>query len=161
MTALQTEPETTTPIRIEPAPTDSQERPDFLAHHFDTPRKQFEAAKLGMWLFLATEVLLFGGLFCVYAIFRGNHPEMFEYASQFLDTRWGVTNTAVLLISSMTMALAVTAAQRGQQRQLIALLLATFMGGGLLQMCFCPIAQPWQRPPSSWSTARFNAGSPT
>ena len=131
MTALQTEPETTTPIRIEPAPADSQERPEFLAHHFDTPRQQFEAAKLGMWLFLATEVLLFGGLFCVYAIFRGNHPEMFEYASQFLDTRWGVTNTAVLLISSMTMALAVTAAQRGRQRQLIALLLATFMGGAV------------------------------
>ncbi len=57
-----------------------------LAHHFESLGQQFDAAKLGMWLFLATEVLLFGGLFCVYAVYRGNHPEMFEYGSTFLDT---------------------------------------------------------------------------
>ena len=61
-----------------------------------------------MWLFLATEVLLFGGLFCAYSVWRGNHPEIFQYGSQFLDTFWGGLNTCVLLTSSMTMAMAVT-----------------------------------------------------
>ena len=88
MTALQTKPDSAlkkTDIEFE----EVSEQPDFLAHHFDTPKQQFEAAKLGMWLFLATELLLFGGLFCLYAVFRINQPEMFEYGSQFLDTRWG------------------------------------------------------------------------
>ena len=89
-----------------------------LAHHFDTPKQQFESGKLGMWLFLATEVLMFGGLFCAYAIYRGNHPEIFAYGSQFLDVRWGAINTIVLIGSSFTMALAVRAAQLGQHRSL-------------------------------------------
>ncbi len=131
MTVIDVRDEPTTAPSLPEARVEhaSAEHPDFLAHHFDTPGQQFEAAKLGMWLFIATEVLLFGGLFCMYAILRGNHPEMFKYGSQFLDTRWGAINTAVLLISSMTMALSVTAAQRGQKRLLIALLLCTFLGG--------------------------------
>jgi cytochrome c oxidase subunit 3 len=102
-----------------------------LAHHFDSPAQQFEAAKLGMWLFLATEILLFGGLFCLYAVLRRNQPEIFHYGSQFLDTRWGIINTTVLIASSMTMALGVTAAQRGQQRLLLSMLVATFLGGAI------------------------------
>jgi cytochrome c oxidase subunit 3 len=100
-----------------------------LAHHFETSAQQFNAAKLGMWLFLATEVLLFGGLFCLYAVLRGANPEMFNYGSQFLDTRWGIINTAVLITSSMTMAIGVTAAQKGQYRLLVSMLLVTFIGG--------------------------------
>ena len=88
------------------------DHPEFLAHHFETPKQQFESGKLGMWLFLATEVLLFGGLFCAYAVWRGNHPEMFKYGSQFLDTKMGAINTAVLILSSLTMAWGVTAAQQ-------------------------------------------------
>jgi cytochrome c oxidase subunit 3 len=109
----------------------TEEHPPHLAHHFDTPKQQFEASKLGMWLFLGTELLLFGGLFCAYSVYRSNHPELFEYGSQFLDTRWGAINTAVLILSSMTMAVAVTAAQLGRTRMLITLLLATFMGGAV------------------------------
>ncbi|MHC4948043.1 MAG: cytochrome c oxidase subunit 3 [Planctomycetota bacterium] len=112
-------------------PADAHADHPHLAHHFDAPIQQFEAAKLGMWLFLATELLLFGGLFCAYAVVRGNNPEIFEYGSQFLDTRWGALNTAVLILSSMSMAAAVTAAQRNQKRWLIALLLMTFMGGAV------------------------------
>ncbi|MBK8913607.1 MAG: cytochrome c oxidase subunit 3 [Phycisphaerales bacterium] len=82
-----------------------------------------------MWLFLATEVLLFGGLFCAYAIFRRNHPEVFMYAHQFLDTTWGAINTVVLLVSSFTMAWAVTASQRGQRHLTSILLALTFLGG--------------------------------
>ena len=84
--------------------THTNKHPDFLAHNWDTPSQQFEAGKLGMWLFLATEVLLFGGLFVGYSIWRGNHPELFKFGSEFLDTTWGAINTVVLIASSFTMA---------------------------------------------------------
>jgi cytochrome c oxidase subunit 3 len=104
------------------------DHPDFLGHHWESPKQQFEAGKFGMWLFLTTEVLLFGGLFCAYTVWRSNHPELFRYGSQFLDTFWGATNTAVLLISSMTMAMAVTYAARGKTKAVIICLLLTLMG---------------------------------
>jgi cytochrome c oxidase subunit 3 len=111
------------------AHNDTASHPPQLAHHFEDMNQQFEAGKLGMWLFLATELLLFGGLFCAYAVYRRNHPELFQYGSQFLDVRWGATNTVILIISSLTMAMAVSAAQRGQRRLLITLLSLTFLGG--------------------------------
>ena len=67
----------------------SHDHPPHLAHHWETSQQQFEAGKLGMWLFLATELLLFGGLFAAYAVFRYNHPAMFSWGSQFLDVRYG------------------------------------------------------------------------
>ncbi|MFK7789676.1 MAG: cytochrome c oxidase subunit 3 [Phycisphaeraceae bacterium] len=103
--------------------------PDYLAHHFDTPEQQFESGKLGMWLFLVTEVMMFGGLFCAYALFRANHPDIFAYAHGFLDWKMGGINTAILLASSFTMALGVRAAQVGQQKFLIFLLILTLAGG--------------------------------
>jgi len=99
-----------------------------LAHHFDSPPQQMSAAKLGMWMFLATEVLFFGGLFVFYAVMRNTHPEIFEYGSRFLDWRLGAANTVVLIASSVTMAVAVTAAQRNQRRLLLACLGATLAG---------------------------------
>jgi len=63
--------------------------PASVAHHFSSAAQQYDAAKLGMWLFLATEVLLFGGLFVLYAVLRYNRPEVFYYGSQFLDARLG------------------------------------------------------------------------
>src|SRR5690606_18704303 len=105
------------------------EHPSHLAHHFETPLHQYEAAKFGMWLFLATEVLLFGGLFCLYAVLRSTKPEIFSYGSQFLQVEWGALNTAVLILSSLTMAWAVRAAQLNQRKMLIALLALTMLGG--------------------------------
>ncbi len=105
------------------------DHPPHLAHHFETPKQQFESGKLGMWVFLATEVLMFGGLFCAYAIYRGNHQDVFLYGYGALDKMWGATNTVVLLASSLTMAWAVRAAQLGKQRLLMGMLIATFMGG--------------------------------
>lgn len=102
-----------------------------LAHHFPDAGTQFEAGKLGMWIFLATEILLFGGLFCAYAVYRANHPEIFVYAHQFLDKVLGGVNTAVLILSSLTMAWAVRAAQLGHQRALRRLLAATIALGFL------------------------------
>lgn len=104
------------------------EHPAHLGHHWESLPQQFEAGKLGMWLFLATEVLLFGGLFCAYAVWRGNHPELFKYGSQFLDTTMGATNTVVLILSSLTMAWAVTAAQQNKQFMLKLMLILTLVG---------------------------------
>ncbi len=98
-----------------------------LAHHFDTPEQQRESGKLGMWVFLVTEVLLFGGLFVAYAVYRSNHPEIFEYAHRFLNRFWGGVNTVVLICSSLTMAWAVRAAQLGQKKLLVRLLVITLV----------------------------------
>jgi cytochrome c oxidase subunit III len=100
-----------------------------LAHHFDSPAQQFAAGKLGIWLFLTTEILLFSGLFCAYAVYRANHPEIFEYAHLYLSKALGATNTLVLIFSSFTMASAVRAAQLGRQKSLVALLAVTLLCG--------------------------------
>jgi len=65
------------------------DRPPHVAHHFDSAEQQHAAAKLGMWLFLITEILLFSGLFVGYAIFRALHPEIFTEASKFLNVKLG------------------------------------------------------------------------
>jgi cytochrome c oxidase subunit 3 len=90
-----------------------------LAHHFDTPQQQFDAGKLGIWLFLLTEVLFFSGLFCAYTVYRGMHPEVFVYAHYFLNTTMGAINTCVLLVSSLTAAWAVRNAQLAQRKLLV------------------------------------------
>ena len=90
-----------------------------LAHHFDTPQQQFDAGKLGIWLFLLTEVLFFAGLFCAYTVYRSMHPEVFVYAHYFLDTKLGALNTCVLLISSLTAAWAVRNAQLAEKKMLM------------------------------------------
>ncbi|HMJ10512.1 MAG TPA: cytochrome c oxidase subunit 3 [Polyangiaceae bacterium] len=91
----------------------------FLQHHFDTPQQQFDAGKMGIWLFLVTEVLFFSGLFCAYTIYRAQHPEIFVWAHYYLDTNLGALNTVVLLGSSLTAAWAVRCAQLEQKRGLI------------------------------------------
>ena len=103
--------------------------PDYLGHHYDTPEQQFDSGSLGMWLFLATEVLLFAGLFCAYSIYRSHHPEIFLYAHQFLDKTLGGINTLVLILSSLTAAWSVRAAQMGNQKLLRGLIVATLLGG--------------------------------
>jgi cytochrome c oxidase subunit 3 len=100
-----------------------------LAHQFDNPLQQREAASLGMWVFLITEVLFFGGLFCTYLVYRHWYPAAFTAASHEMLVWAGTTNTAVLITSSLTMALAVRAAQLGNRRQLIWLLVATMALG--------------------------------
>src|SRR4029434_11303928 len=87
-----------------------------LAHQFDSLGQQKEAATLGMWVFLATEVLFFGGMFLAYAIYRAWYTAAFAAASHELDITLGTINTVVLITSSLTMALAVHAAQLGQRK---------------------------------------------
>jgi cytochrome c oxidase subunit 3 len=102
-----------------------------LAHHFDTLAQQAEASTLGMWVFLVTEVLFFGGLFLVYLVYRSIYPEAFIAGSHELDVVLGTINTAVLITSSLTMALAVHAAQTGHRRTLMMLLVATMVLGAV------------------------------
>ena len=101
------------------------DHPSYLAHHFDTPEQQFDSGKLGMWLFLVTEVLFFSGMFCAYAIFRAWRPEVFEGCSEFLNTKLGAINTGVLLFSSLTMAWAVRCSQLEQHKKTAALIATT------------------------------------
>jgi cytochrome c oxidase subunit III len=101
-----------------------------LAHHFDDLEQQREASTLGMWVFLVTEVLFFGGLFAAYSVYRSWYPEAFAAASHELVVWAGTTNTAVLITSSLTMALAVHAAQTGERRLVIMFLALTMILGG-------------------------------
>lgn len=98
-----------------------------VAHHFDDIEQQFDTNKFGMWVFLLTEILFFTALFVAYSTYRNSHPDVFKYASRFLDTNLGAVNTVVLLFSSLTAAWAVRAAQLGQRGLVTKLLIVTIM----------------------------------
>lgn len=102
---------------------------DPLAHQFDDLEQQHEASYFGMWIFLATEIMFFGGMFAGYTIYRHEYFSAFEAGSRLLDWRFGAANTAVLICSSLTMGLAVRAAQMGQRKALITFLLLTIVLG--------------------------------
>jgi cytochrome c oxidase subunit 3 len=96
-----------------------------LDHQFEDLEQQHESVALGMWLFLASEVMFFGGMFTAYIVYRGMYPAAFELASSKLDVLLGTFNTAVLIGSSLTMALAVHAAQRGKGAETVKFLVST------------------------------------
>ena len=100
-----------------------------LAHHFGDLAQQHEAARLGMWAFLATEVMFFGGIFTGYTVYRNMYPAAFRLASHHLDVTLGTTNTMVLIGSSLTMALAIREAQIGRWKPQIGYLVATILLG--------------------------------
>ncbi len=89
-----------------------------VQHHFVDSEQQFDSAKMGMWIFLVTEVLFFGGLFAAYIIYRAWYPELFTLASEELNTLWGGVNTIVLIGSSLTVAMAIKSAQLNQIRNI-------------------------------------------
>jgi cytochrome c oxidase subunit 3 len=100
-----------------------------LAPQFEDLEQQRETSELGMWLFLATEVLFFGGFFFAYFVYRFLYAEAFAAASQKLELACGTINTVVLLTSSLTMAFALGAIQKGNRRQSAALLAMTMLFG--------------------------------
>ncbi len=102
-----------------------------LAHQFDDLEQQARSNTLGMWAFLATEVLFFGGLFTAYVVYRHAFPEAFAVGSKHMDVVAGTVNTAVLIASSLMMALAVQSAQLGLRRPLIMFLLLTMTLGAV------------------------------
>ncbi len=101
--------------------------PPHLQHHFVSSEQQFDASKMGMWLFLVTEILLFSGMFVAYAVYRVWHPEVFAVASTALNPWLGGLNTLVLLFSSFTVASAVHHIQRGDQRKMVVNLVLTLL----------------------------------
>jgi cytochrome c oxidase subunit III len=100
-------------------------------HQFETMEQQLETSRLGMWAFLVTEVLFFGGLFAAYTVYRILYPHAFMEASHHLDYVIGAFNTAVLISSSMTMALAVHAASIGHRGRLVLFLALTILLGSV------------------------------
>ena len=106
---------------------DDHNHDPWIAHHFEGPQQQFDAGKLGIWVFLVTEVLFFSGLFCAYVLYRAAQPEVFVDAANYLDKVLGGLNTIVLLFSSLTMAWAVRAAQLNQNKTLIIMLMITMV----------------------------------
>lgn len=107
--------------------------PTHLRHHFATPEQQLDAAMLGMWTFLITEVLFFGGMFTAYTIYRSIYTEAFASTSRYMDVILGGTNTAVLICSSLSMAMAVRSAQIGRRNaQIISLILTMIFGTAFL-----------------------------
>jgi len=102
-----------------------------LQHHFYSMEQQLEASTLGMWLFLVTEVMFFGGMFLAYIVYRVLYPEAWVLGSNHLNVVMGALNTAVLICSSLTMALAVRAAQTSNRRAQIVNLVLTIVFGGI------------------------------
>lgn len=110
--------------------SDSSHDNPILQHHFTTMEQQADSAKLGMWIFLLTEVLLFGGLFAAYVIYRAWNPEIFHNAHQYLDITMGTINTLVLITSSVTMALAIRCMQLNNKKGTIINLSITLVLAG-------------------------------
>src|SRR5882672_11549001 len=100
-----------------------------LQHHFENLEQQREAGTLGMWVFLVTEIMFFGAMFFAYTLYRTKYPAAFASASNHLSLPLGAINTAVLIFSSFTMALAVYSAQTGKRRNQILCLALTILLG--------------------------------
>ena len=130
MRSALSDPQYPAPVAIHPPGHGHTPHHPYLQHHFDDMAQQMEASTLGMWVFLVTEIMFFGGLFLCYLVYRHQSPLGFQEASHHLDVVWGTVNTAVLIISSLTMALAVRAAQTSQPRNTqVGYLLATMILG--------------------------------
>lgn len=103
------------------------ERPH--AHHYDSAEHEYQSSKQGIWLFLCTEILMFGGLFVAYAIFHHMYPELFKIGSTYLDWKLGALNTIVLLFSSLTMALGIYYNQMRNKNMASIMLIITLVCG--------------------------------
>ena len=101
-----------------------------VAHHFGSAEQEFDSAQLGMWIFIAQEILFFTGLFVAYTVFRIYYPETWLEGSKYLDSTLGGINTAVLIFSSLTMVLSVRSAQLGQRKSTLFFLFVTVACAG-------------------------------
>ena len=115
-------------VVVHDAPEHAAHHP-MLQHHFDNMEQQKEASSLGMWIFLITEIMFFGGMFAAYLVYRHSYYDAFMWGSSSLDIKWGAINTVVLIVSSLTMALAVHAAQLGMRKMLMFFLVLTLVLG--------------------------------
>jgi cytochrome c oxidase subunit 3 len=115
-----------------------------LRHHFDDSEQQFQSSILGMWVFLLTEVMFFGGMFGGYTVYRNLYPDAFASSSKFMNLGIGAFNTGVLICSSLTMVLAVRGAQLGSKKTLILFLVLTlFLGCVFLGLKVVEYHEKW------------------
>lgn len=105
-----------------------------VAHHFKTAEQQYESGKQGIWLFMLTEILMFGAIFVGYAIYHRMYPEMFSEGASHLDWKMGFVNTLVLIFSSFTMALGITYNQKNQPKKAAAALAVTILCGAIFMV---------------------------
>ncbi len=98
-----------------------------LRHQFEDVAQQKDASTLGMWIFLATEILFFGGMFCCYTVYRSSYPHAFGIASNHLEVLWGAVSTVVLICSSFFMACSVNSAATGHRKALVGFLVLTIL----------------------------------
>ncbi len=105
--------------------------PPGLQHQFDDMKQQMDSVTVGMWAFLVQEIMFFGGLFTVYLVFRSKYPMAFAAGSNHLNAFWGGLNTLVLIVSSLTMALAVYYAQKGNRNMQVGLIILTMLFGSV------------------------------
>ncbi len=110
-------------------PRDDHYHPPGLQHQFEDMKQQEESVSIAMWMFLVQEIMFFGGLFTVYLVFRSRFPMAFAAGSNHLDALWGFINTLVLIVSSLTMALAVYYAQKGNRNMQVIMIIATMFFG--------------------------------
>ncbi len=116
-----------------------------LKHHFDDSAQQLESSTLGMWVFLLTEVMFFGGMFGGYTVYRNMYPGAFASTSQYMNLAIGSINTGVLICSSFTMVLAVRAAQLGRKKSIITFLVLTLiLGCVFLSLKYVEYYQKWE-----------------
>jgi cytochrome c oxidase subunit 3 len=135
------------------------EHPPYQRHHFESVEQQFDATNFAMWLFLLTEVMFFGGLFTSYLIMRNWYYPAFVEASHQLNIGWGTANTAVLILSSFTMAMGVWSAETRRKGALVLCLSLTFvLGLVFLGIKTIEYHEKWEKhhvPGLNWSDASF------
>ncbi len=105
-----------------------------VAHHFKDATQQYESGKQGIWLFMMTELLMFGAIFVAFAIYHRLYPEMFAEGSKTLDWKMGFTNTLVLIFSSFTMAISIAFIQKNEQKKAIFALATTILCGAVFMV---------------------------
>jgi cytochrome c oxidase subunit 3 len=105
-----------------------------FAHHFRSAEHEYETSKEGIWLFMVTEILMFGGLFIGYSIFHNIYPEMFAEGASYLDWKLGFINTLVLIFSSLTMALGIFFLQKNQPKKAAMSLAITILCGAIFMV---------------------------
>ncbi len=105
-----------------------------VAHHFKDASQQYESGKEGIWLFMVTEILMFGAIFVAYAIYHHAYPDMFAEGAKSLDWKMGFVNTLVLIFSSFTMAISISYIQKNEQKKAVIALGTTVLCGAIFMV---------------------------
>lgn len=134
---------------------DDHYHPPGLQHQFDDMEQQMDSVTIGMWAFLAQEIMFFGGMFTAYLVFRSKYPMAFAAGSNHLDPFWGGLNTLVLIVSSLTMALTVYYAQKSNRNmQVLMIILTMFFGSVFLGVKAVEYTGKWEKgqiPVDGWN----------